>query len=812
MDKWDRVWQLVTCIALWNRGFGALSNVRRSFIYWNSDDGNRYLLFTRGNNNNDREVRWRLMVFDPIISTVDNSDKKVDINVNSLPLVKDQDLNGKSVETIPVKYGHGSNNVNVNGDYVNGNNNSSSLVKRGCGRPIKIINHINIIIKKLDMVRPKNRKESKHYNNIIKCDRGRSSKTDYASQNHNELVTTSETTNKNKNIDFSDKVEIPVKHSRGKPKEIDEENTNLVAENSKKYKLNSLFEEYSSTYLKTQSEENFLDAPQNYEKLIIASILEVERNTWCLLHELEALRLTEKEKTKITEDPFKTDKKRLDELFIIDDEFSEAWVVRQWLQSTAPSFNQVETFTEFFQDTLIENNTINDKSKSKSKNIEARNEEILKENDHIPDFKLVSLLGLFEFNGKLHPNDEVYNRELYKSIFEYLRRGEYETACDLCNKASQPWLAACISGFFLYDEKDSDFINFDEETFGNFNREIWRVACYKAAKEVNTHRDKYNRAIFSTLCGDAENVLLACNSWEDYLWAYYNELVESKLEQYFYGSIRQNKIIIDDFRISSKVLNLSPTDIFIKAFHEIQTYIILNDKDGVIRFVNQTLFNKYNLRNDDSLLYSHILQFAAHYVLYLFDLMDSVDNDAYEILKLYVDYLIEQKKDLLVPIYASKLPRQLSIEAYAKLLKSIIMEYYESRYKIFKLGNEYGLDMFEIAQKVFGTIYEEVKHVEWLDIWKKKIQNAKFDSYQTEDWNESIKENCENLERSFDELIILYYNPQDNDIDEYTLTTDKHEASTKEITSILDIYIPEVIIRMYDVFYKSREIIPEPSG
>lgn len=38
------------------------------------------------------------------------------------------------------------------------------------------------------------------------------------------------------------------------------------------------------------------------------------------------LRLTEKEKTKITEDPFRTDKKRLDELFIIDDEFSEAWV------------------------------------------------------------------------------------------------------------------------------------------------------------------------------------------------------------------------------------------------------------------------------------------------------------------------------------------------------------------------------------------------------------------------------------------------------------------------------------------------------
>nr|CAG8515734.1 9970_t:CDS:10 [Entrophospora candida] len=621
--------------------------------------------------------------------------------------------------------------------------------------------------------------------------------------------------------------------------------------------IDSLFEEYSSTYLKTQSEENFLDAPQNYEKLIskaiydyetskVASILEVERNTWCLLHELEALRLTEKEKTKITEDPFKTDKKRLDELFIIDDEFSEAWVVRQWLQSTAPSFNQVETFTEFFQDTLIENNTINDKSKSKSKNIEARNEEILKENDHIPDFKLVSLLGLFEFNGKLHPNDEVYNRELYKSIFEYLRRGEYETACDLCNKASQPWLAACISGFFLYDEKDSDFINFDEETFGNFNREIWRVACYKAAKEVNTHRDKYNRAIFSTLCGDAENVLLACNSWEDYLWAYYNELVESKLEQYFYGSIRQNKIIIDDFRISSKVLNLSPTDIFIKAFHEIQTYIILNDKDGVIRFVNQTLFNKYNLRNDDSLLYSHILQFAAHYVLYLFDLMDSVDNDAYEILKLYVDYLIEQKKDLLVPIYASKLPRQLSIEAYAKLLKSIIMEYYESRYKIFKLeymtfNSNHVMETLEYANtlsrrfllslgkdnsnlanykmsdsdiELEHLFYVKivdffVKHVEWLDIWKKKIQNAKFDSYQIEDWNESIKENCENLERSFDELIILYYNPQDNDIDEYTLTTDKHEASTKEITSILDIYIPEVIIRMYDVFYKTREIIPD---
>ncbi|CAJ0912833.1 3068_t:CDS:2, partial [Entrophospora sp. SA101] len=153
----------------------------------------------------------------------DNSDKKVDINVNSLPLVKDQDLNGKSVETIPVKYGHGRSKKGqfLNDEDVKINSSTDEF-------------DANVI---LDMVRPKNRKESKHYNNIIKCDRGRSSKTDYASQNHNELVTTSETTNKNKNIDFSDKVEIPVKHSRGKPKEIDEENTNLVAENSKKYKL-----------------------------------------------------------------------------------------------------------------------------------------------------------------------------------------------------------------------------------------------------------------------------------------------------------------------------------------------------------------------------------------------------------------------------------------------------------------------------------------------------------------------------------------------------------------------------------------------
>lgn len=43
--------------------------------------------------------------------------------------------------------------------------------------------------------------------------------------------------------------------------------------------------------------------------------------------------------------------------------------------------------------------------------------------------------------------------------------------------------------------------------------------------------DEYERALYGALCGDISSVLPVCETWQDQLWAYFNALVQARVEK-----------------------------------------------------------------------------------------------------------------------------------------------------------------------------------------------------------------------------------------------------------------------------------------
>ncbi|CAG8591476.1 5045_t:CDS:10, partial [Gigaspora rosea] len=631
---------------------------------------------------------------------------------------------------------------------------------------------------------------------------------------------------------------------------------------------------------------------------------EAERNTWNLIKQLQIS--TYPTDVSIPEKLYQTDGALQCELLATNLNFAEAWIVRQWLQDTAPAFVPVETNPEYwsYTKTHIKYNL--------KKNLQYLD----------PD-------GSYRTGQALHSQDQLHDNELAKSIYEYLRRGQLEIACEISKKNGQSWRAASISGYIVNGEQTDDGGDVDSiiKSSGNINRHLWRATCYQLAQE--TGFDLYDRATYAILCGDIDNVFPVCRSWEDYIWAYFNGLIECRLEQYFSQRGQLGELGDADLPVPTQLLSLTPEDIFRKVeaqqidkdhrmalFHKIQKLFILNKPDEVVRCLREELLDK-QINYDDSAAYSHILRFAAHFVLFLRDLIPPTsDKESDDLVKTYTELLIDFKQDSIIALYASKLPREMSIDTYALFLKNITGSY-DERFYFYNLAEKHGLDVIAIARRTSDLILEEylkeeryanplylrisslndkvdpkdivlirglewltfnknqvveamdranvlfrrflacgklnavnnllnsmanpksplasydlnkeadeyeetvvyeysfyrnmfnffTKYEDWVTIWQEKPQSPKFpQDISISEWTLRIKETTDALDQLSDKFLTAYItNPE---FDEDKIITEEEERRMQELQRVSDIYIPEVVLRLHHVYFKTRGIIP----
>lgn len=79
-------------------------------------------------------------------------------------------------------------------------------------------------------------------------------------------------------------------------------------------------------------------------------------------------------------------------------------------------------------------------------------------------------------------------------LFAFIRAGDLETAREFCFKIGQPWRAATLEGFKLFQDNNYSIVDHPFETKGrekqvfknegNINRDIWRLMVYKLIKDV----------------------------------------------------------------------------------------------------------------------------------------------------------------------------------------------------------------------------------------------------------------------------------------------------------------------------------------
>ncbi|KAI9293796.1 nuclear pore protein 84/107 [Neoconidiobolus thromboides FSU 785] len=502
------------------------------------------------------------------------------------------------------------------------------------------------------------------------------------------------------------------------------------------------FEYHYDQIINGKSLENIQNSDSIYTGLL------EERNVWKLIKHIcqerfikNNLQAVEQENEILppeTEFPL-TDFSLMQHLFDNSWKISKASCVRSWLEEIASEFNKIEPRTGGWLYTRAE--------------LSAHTRQLKPIfNDHVneldPD-------APYRSSKQLHIEDEKYEKELLKSLYFLIRRGKIEEAFKLALYSDQPWRAASIQGGLYFKdpsfelefndglsyemEKESgydmsegeDELEEEEEAGGNFNRPLWKATCYMISNDSKNY--VYERALYGVLCGDLDNILSACETWEDYLWAYYNCMIESKVEKYL-KLCRKNEIScplpgppqveLDETEFFMKLEQSSNRLINIKAssfYSQLNKHIILNTLDNFLDTISTSIKEHgFNYPNKLETVHIRLLSLIVIY-LQSVDIM-SINETTDNILRCYIFRLMNIKELRLAIFYCSKLSRHMQLETYTDILAGLEGPL-KKRLECLNYGTIHGLNhdnlLVYTAQKclqnsgAFEPIQEDINYCEF---------------------------------------------------------------------------------------------------
>ncbi|KAI9193582.1 nuclear pore protein 84/107 [Polychytrium aggregatum] len=416
----------------------------------------------------------------------------------------------------------------------------------------------------------------------------------------------------------------------------------------------------------------------------------LERNSWHLIQDLVSYRL-EDPKSKLPFHPFESDSQIVSESIASNPEVAELSRILAWLEKIAPPFQPVEKRPGYWPMT---------KKRSTKYTFD-------------PDLTSRE-------RGALAPEDDEFDRKLSETVFQYCRRGRYQELVQLCQGCDQAWRAALLQGseFSAHHGIDGGAeLGFggEAEIGGNVNRDLWKAVCYEMARNTS---DRYERALLAAVIGDVNMTIPVCESWEDHVWAYIRALLEAKCDEalaqipqipgiyddqlpmfvpHFSGTLE--KVLIDMTRSDITALSTSARH----PMRMFQSFLMLNRMteflDGICSYI-QAPTAENRIKN-----FPQYLRFVVHMILICRDVEYPIPAAASNnVIRHFVKLLIDGNKRPLVPLYTSYLPRDQQIQMYSLFLAGID-DSSEERYKYWKIGFEYSLDMMSIGYKVVECIF-----------------------------------------------------------------------------------------------------------
>ncbi|KAJ1922165.1 Nucleoporin nup84 [Mycoemilia scoparia] len=424
---------------------------------------------------------------------------------------------------------------------------------------------------------------------------------------------------------------------------------------------------------------------------------------------------------------YATDFERVQALYRNNKSFREYVIVRDWLQEIIEGFHPVETRKGYW---FYTHKSVKDNSKTPATTKQSKMGSLFAST---PEAKLDN----GELIANLDPdaptrqkkaialNDLEWEQSFIRTLYEYVRRGKMDDAMNLCRECDQPWRAASLRGnlcFFdpkLERPKDIpvDDLDSDQMCHGNINRKLWKVTC--AALATDSRVDQYERALYSALSGRLDDLISVCETWEDFLWAYFICMIENIIEKVIedkhglYIPSAASEIRINP---TKHPRNTNPKQI-IDALHShdnhnistesndpyraLQCAIILDNIDEYLQTYASSIESSANNR-------SETLRLTTHIILYLRDLGFTLPDDACNtILTSYIQNLISTGHRNLVALYTSKLPASIQPDIYAEFLVTINDEL-TTRQDFLKQADSWGIDVETVAKTTVEII--KLKH------------------------------------------------------------------------------------------------------
>ena len=277
--------------------------------------------------------------------------------------------------------------------------------------------------------------------------------------------------------------------------------------------------------------------------------LKKEAQTWDLLGRVLPLRHDFEDPPHLFKIETPADHKAREEslypFFLGNNTARERRAVLQWLQTNASSGPDIDDLTRDLQQNadrgdIIAHGWLHTRSAIKMKKsvtgwphlLDRQSANISNSHTTSSGAPLVTQLdpdAMTRQDRRLQPQDEYFERAIWLGCFEHLRRGStLETIRDWCQERTEMWRAISMSGILLTTE--------DEETAYGSNplqMALWRRMCFGLARQGGS--DDYERAVYGLLSGDIISVEKVARTWDDFLFAHYNALLRTQIDNYYLG-------------------------------------------------------------------------------------------------------------------------------------------------------------------------------------------------------------------------------------------------------------------------------------
>ncbi|KAF9890267.1 Nucleoporin nup84 [Aspergillus nanangensis] len=134
----------------------------------------------------------------------------------------------------------------------------------------------------------------------------------------------------------------------------------------------------------------------------------------------------------------------------------------------------------------------------------------------------------------LQKQDQFYDRATWMACWKMLRQGESWTKIREWSEARlENWRAVSLCGSSVDPKSGGQRTPLDDGATRLMNwrsQDSWRAACSALARNQKT--EDFERAVYGLLCGESEAAFKICQSWDDYLYVYFNGVLLSRYQSF----------------------------------------------------------------------------------------------------------------------------------------------------------------------------------------------------------------------------------------------------------------------------------------